>query len=327
MNKGEHLTENQLTDYFGNSALKGEAKYAVGRHLLLCDFCLKRLPQPTPEQFWTALMTDEAEDDYVVDKKALADFFKSIAESLKQPKVLVGSASALIIVLVFSAVIWLNAVKSLDVEREVAKNFELAQPIFNPVSDDKTAFPATLPSGENSNRLTGSSTRPTSEKNLPTVNNNVLKQDLRIAMRNNSNTKIEVKPPKDKNTRVSTTRGGGGVLPKCNDQPPIELTAGKSNEAVVLKWKKIQGAAKYHLYVSDDEEILIDEFETETETSYVVSKPLDATKTYNLKMVVIYEDGKSVIGDSRKFTVKNLQSGRQLQERKEKSVIRCAEKN
>lgn len=327
MNKSEHLTDHQLTDYFGNSALEREAKHRIGRHLLLCDFCLKRMPQPTSEQFWAALMTDESEEDLPIDKATLAKKLGFLTESLKQPKVLLGSASALIIVLIFSAFIWLNAAKLSDMEREVAENFETTQTVFNRDADKKTNFPAKLPNDENSNRSTAASTHPTSEKNLPTANNNSLKQDLRIGIRNNPNTKIEAKLPKDRYARVSTTRGGGGVLPKCSDQPLLELTAGKSNEAVVLKWKKIQGAAKYHLYVSDDEEILIDEFETETETSYVVSKPLDATKIYNLKMVVIYEDGKSVIGDSRKFTIKNLQSGGQLRERKEKSVIRCAEKN
>ncbi len=86
MNRSEHLTENQLSDYFGNAALDKEAKHRIGRHLLQCDFCLKRLPQPTAEQFWAALMTDEA-DDSPDERTTLAARLNSIVQSLKHPKV------------------------------------------------------------------------------------------------------------------------------------------------------------------------------------------------------------------------------------------------
>lgn len=56
-----------------------------------------------------------------------------------------------------------------------------------------------------------------------------------------------------------------------------------------------------------------------------LKKPLDTAKTYNLKVVVTLEDGKTVVGDSRKFTIKNLQSSGQELERKEKREIRCAQ--
>ena len=69
----EHLTENQLTEYFGNAALEGEMKHAIGRHLLLCDFCLKRLPQPTPEQFLAALMTENETEESGVEKIVLSE--------------------------------------------------------------------------------------------------------------------------------------------------------------------------------------------------------------------------------------------------------------
>jgi hypothetical protein len=72
MNRSEHLTENQLDDYFGNSVLAQGARHEIGRHLLQCDFCLKRLPQPTTEHFWAALMTDENADDAFDERESLA---------------------------------------------------------------------------------------------------------------------------------------------------------------------------------------------------------------------------------------------------------------
>lgn len=119
MNRSEHLTDNQLTDYFGD-ALEREAKHAIGRHLLQCDFCLKRLPQPTPEQFWAALMTDENADDFVDERESLAAPLMLIVQKLMQPKIFALSAATLAIVLFFSAFIWLGAAKSSETEKEVA---------------------------------------------------------------------------------------------------------------------------------------------------------------------------------------------------------------
>jgi hypothetical protein len=110
---------------------------------------------------------------------------------------------------------------------------------------------------------------------------------------------------KDAPDNISSTRGGG-VPADCSSETPVETEIGLSGEAVTLKWQKVPHAVKYHLYISDDEEILIDEYETERETSYTFKKPLDAAKTYRWKVVVTTEDGKTIAGDSQKFTVKSL---------------------
>jgi len=130
MNPSEHLTENQLNDYLGNSALDKNEKHRTGRHLLQCDFCLKRLPQPTVEQFWAALMTDEA-DDSLDERTTLAAGLNSIFQSLKHPKVFALSAAALAVLIFFSAFIWMGAAKPSEMEKEVAQNFEPAQSVFN----------------------------------------------------------------------------------------------------------------------------------------------------------------------------------------------------
>ena len=95
----------------------------------------------------------------------------------------------------------------------------------------------------------------------------------------------------------------------------------------MLRWKKFPDAAKYNLYISDDEEILIDEYETQNNTSYVLNKPLDPAKTYSWKILVTLENGETVIGASRKFTVKDFQMNEESLQNKSKSDIRCAEKN
>lgn len=340
MNPSEHLTENQLNDYLGNSALEKNEKHRAGRHLLQCDFCLKRLPQPTPQQFWAALMTDNnCDDDTRDDKATLAAWLDSIVESLKQPKILVWGASVLAICLFFTTFFWLNAAESSYAEKEVAQNFEVIEtqsvPNLNggnnqnlppsfPNSDDgdDTSPPSQnvkskLPISDNIKSDNHSSAQNISGQNLPVSTNVQPKAISKTAPRKSDTSDTTI-------TNVSSTRGGAS-LPKCSELQPLDLATGISNEAVLLKWKKVPKAAKYHIYVSDDEEILVDEFETEQETSYALKKPLAPQKTYQWKVVITLEDGKTIIGDSQKFTVKDLQSNQKKSERREKSLIRCSE--
>jgi hypothetical protein len=322
MNRSEHLTENQLNAYFGNSALAQEAKHEIGRHLLQCDFCLKRLPQPTAEHFWTALMTDENADDFVDERASLAACLRLIVQKLMQPKVFALSTAALAVVLFFSAFIWLNAAKSSEMEKEVAVNFETKepQPVFNQTGDENINLPHEFPGNENSPSSPVSNQIVVRQETLE-VKSVRPKQNTKIASSNDFKAKTQENMPQKEN--IVLTRGGKSQ--KCGEHPMIDFAAEKSDENVVLKWKKIPNAAKYHLYVSDDEEILVDEFESAEATSYVLKKPLDLLKTYKWKIVVTLENGETVVSNSQKFTVKDLRSDQKKSKRKEKSEIRCSE--
>ncbi len=325
MNRSEHLTDNQLTDYFGD-ALERAAKHAVGRHLLQCDFCLKRLPQPTPEQFMAALMTENETDEDSQDKKSpFIPRLGFLAHLLKQPKIFaLSSAGVLAVCLVFSAFIWLSAAKSSDAERELAENFEPTQSVEQIINNDKRGKSSTLPPAEPNENSTPVSVRPASNRNLPAAKEIKPKQIPKTALRNDSNIKTQSNSPSEDKVNISSTRGGAASV-KCSELQPIELAIGMNNETVTLKWKKIPNAAKYHLYVSDEEEILVDEFESEQETTYALKKPLAPQKTYQWKVVVTLEDGKTIVGDAQKFTIKDLQSNQKKSDRREKSVIRCSE--
>lgn len=341
MNPSEHLTENQLNDYLGNSALDKNEKHRTGRHLLQCDFCLKRLPQPTPQQFWAALMTDNnCVDDSRDDKATLAAWLDSIVESLKQPKILVWGASALAICLFVTAFFWFDTAKSFYAEKEVAQSFEVIEtqsvphlnggnnqnlpPTF-PNSDDGDGNSPPSQNVESKLPISGSiksDNRPpariASGQNLPISVNAQPRAISKAASRKSDTSDATI-------TNVSSTRGGAVGVPKCSELLPLDLATGVSNEGVLLKWKKVPNAAKYHIYISDEEEILVDEFETVQETTYALKKPLAPQKTYQWKVVITLEDGKTIIGDSQKFTVKDLQSNQKRSDRKKGNAIRCSE--
>lgn len=327
MNRSEHLTETQLSDYLGNDALRPETKHQIGRHLLQCDFCLKRLPQPTTEQFWAALMTDEA-DDSLDERTLLAARLNSIFQSLKHPKVFALSAAALAVLIFFSAFIWMGAAKSSEMEKEVAQNFEPAQSVFNQNGDEQINSPSSFPLVESGNPSSPPATARTNSKPDSAAANDTPKHNLKTVSRTDFNLKTPMKSADGaEKVNISSTRGGSSVLPKCDGAVTVEMTTASKGEAVTLKWKKLPKVTKYHLYVSDDDEILVDEYETEQETSYVLKKPLDPVKTYQWKVVITLEDGNTVIGDSQKFTIKNFQQNQKKSERKEKSDIRCSQQN
>ena len=271
MNQSQHLTENQLADYFGNAALDKEVKHRIGRHLLQCDLCLKRLPQPTTEQFWAALMKDDDAKDSRDERTLLAARLSSIFQSLKHPKVFALSAAALAILIFFSAFIWLDAAKSSEMETEVAQNFEPAQSIFNQSGDEQINPSSMLPTDENTYPFSPATTSRAIAKPDSPATSNTPKHNLKTAARTDISLKTQVKSANEsEKANISSTRGGPSVLPKCAGAVTVEMATDSKGEAVTLKWKKVPNAAKYHLYISDDDEILIDEFETEQETSYVL---------------------------------------------------------
>lgn len=94
---------------------------------------------------------------------------------------------------------------------------------------------------------------------------------------------------------------------------------------LVLRWQRVPNAVKYHLYISDDEEILIDEFETENSTSYLLKKQLNPKRSYIWKVIITLENGQVIAADSQKFTSEDIRS---IQKRvsgiRQRSVTRCS---
>jgi hypothetical protein len=94
-----------------------------------------------------------------------------------------------------------------------------------------------------------------------------------------------------------------------------------------LKWEKVPKAVKYHLYISDDEEILVDEYESSHQTSYVLKKILDKGKVYKWKVVIELENGRTMIGVSQKFTSTDFQPGQKGTVKRLSTEIRCSSIN
>lgn len=322
MNNGGHLTEKQLSDYFGIT-LEKTKKHEIGRHLLQCDFCLKRLPQPSPEQFWAALMTENDVNDQEEEKTDIpmrSGFFTGL---FTPPKLLAWGAGGLAIALIFMVLILFSVEKPLNEKREVAELFNVRNTESDYIQNknNEQIVEPIVPTLESSNRSAST------DSNRSVVFANPKEPNLQKRELNLPDNGFRQKPLRkvlnDKKENISLTRG---VTAKCGDENPLEMEFATGEEAIVFRWSKVPNAVKYNFYISDDEEILIDEYETAKETSYVMKKPLDQAKTYKWKVIVTLENGNTIIGDSKKITVKDFQTKQKKPKKKRNSEIRCSGK-
>lgn len=306
MTNFKHLTQIELVAYHSDSLAKDE-RHEIGKHLLNCAECRKLLPMPSVERFWAAIMTDSEIQD-APQKEDTENFLSSVTSFLKLQSGLLWGGAALLIIFCFSFLLWLGSAES---SREVVQTFD------NELSSELNfPLPVQTPIKKNLTTLTDSNRAVV----VPTPKN--LKPDTpkpKISQNNlNQGSKKPIlKPPGE---TISATRG---VSAKCSENREVEIELSLSKENLVFKWKKVPKAVKYHLYISDDEEILIDEYETPNETTFVLKKPLDPLKTYKWKIIVTLENGQTVAGPSNKFTVKDFQNSQRKPEKKLNSDIRC----
>lgn len=307
MTNFKHLTQFELIAYHSDSLEKTE-RHEIGKHLLNCAECRKRLPMPSVEKFWAAIMTDSEIQD-VPQKEDTENFLSSLTSFLNLQSGLLWGGAALLIIFCFSFLLWLGSAES---SREVVQTFdnELSSELNFP-SPVQTPIKENLTSSADSNRtVVPTPPKLKLDSPKPKISQNNLSQDFK---------KPSLKQPPGET--ISATRGSSA---KCSENKEVEIELSLSKENLVFKWKKVPKAVKYHLYISDDEEILIDEYETDAETTFVLNKKLDPLKTYKWKIIVTLENGQTIPGPSNKFTVKDFQTKQMKSEKTSNGDVRCS---
>lgn len=328
MREREHLTKNQIAGYRtgGFDALE---RHEIGRHLLKCESCRRSLPAPTFDDFWNAVMIERETELSPASEESdiLPPFGFSLSKIFGSFSGLAWSGAALVVLCIFSLMFWLSLGRESNQGREVAQTFNSEKTDFNTAqlgSGEQTLSRPTQNPENDKQVFSSDSNRPANSKQ-PSASGR--QNNLNSSVREDVSRNSAVKSNKDDQPKTISSTRGGVISANCGGETSVETEIGLKGETVTLRWKKIPNAVKYHLYVSDDEEILIDEYETERETSYVLKKSLDAAKTYKWKVVVTTEDGKTIVGDSREFTIKGLQLDLNKSGRKEKPQIRCLQNN
>ena len=308
MTNFKHLTQYELIAYHSDSLEKNE-RHEIGKHLLNCAECRKLLPMPSVERFWSAVMTD-SEIKGAPQREDSEKFVTSLVSFLKLQSGLLWGGAALILIFCFSFLILSG---SADSSREVVQTFD-----NEPGSKNNFTPPMQTPAEEYS----ALRANPKGTEINPTPRNSKADSQKPKTEQNNSSPASKNLGLKRPGEGVSATRG---VAAKCSGNKLIEAEISAAKENFVFKWKAVPKAAKYHLYISDDEEILIDEFETPDETSFVLRKPLDPLKIYKWKIIITLENGEQLIGDSQKFTTKGFQTDQKKIEKKKAAETRCSE--
>jgi hypothetical protein len=315
MNPSEHLTDLQIAAFSARTLPDCESR-EVGRHLLGCANCRGLLPLPNPKQFWPAVLSEQYSERSKTDRTAVSaqSSFQEFVELFNKSSILAWSSGSLVVILGLTLLILLAVSKEQSVEGEIAKSIEIENPVSGPKHENEESGFVLPHHSAGDDRKTQPTSRISANRHLSERRNHQSKRDPKTGP-NSSKTGL-----RGGNANISSTRG---AMSKCGAQRTLEMQLGSEDGDLVLRWESVPNAAKYHLYVSDDNEILVDEFETETGTSYTLKKTLDPNKAYRWKIIIALENGQTLSVDAQKFSVRDFQSNQKVRKSKAKSDTRC----
>lgn len=313
MNPSEHLTRNQIAAFSAGSLAASETR-SIGGHLIRCVDCRSLLPLPNPAQVWAGITTEleigetELRDNSPSSDHTYTQWFVGLFGRRHR---LAWAGGMLLFAFGLAGLLIMSASNGGNAENEVARTFELENPIPAPNGNQAIETNAGLPAssgidsgvrGVNSNSTDGE------------------RVDARRKTNSGTTTTADSRTTGGIKRNISPTRGS---ITPCGVGRTIEMELGSQKSDLILRWKRVPNAAQYHLYVSDDNEILIDEFETDQDTSYILKKPLDPSKAYKWKIVITLENGQKLYADAQKFTAKDFVSSFGGYRGKARSNARC----
>ncbi len=271
---------------------------------------------PNPKQLWTAVLSeqDSVRSKYDQPVASVQSYFQEFVELVGKPSTMVWGTGSLLVILGITLLILLTVSQESSVESDIARSIEIEDPISGPNYQNENPELVLPHNSAGDDRLSQSPGRISADRNLSEPSNPQSRQYPNTGA--NSGKTV----PRGVNANISSTRG---AMSKCGAQRTFEMQLGSEDGDLVLKWESVPNAAKYHLYVSDDNEILIDEFETETGTSYTLKKTLDPDKAYKWKIIITLENGQTLSVDAQKLSARDFQSNQKVRKSKAKSETRC----
>jgi len=274
------------------------------------------LPIPDRAQVWTAITTErevnEIQRTVSSPSADRADSKWFVGLFCKRNR-LAWAGSMLLLAFSLAGLLIMSASNGENTENEVVRTFQLENPIPAPNGNQATELNAGLPDSGTDSPVKGVNSVSKDREGAKTRR----KTDSRTTAATDNRT------TRGMNRSISPTRGS---ITPCAVGRTIEMELGSHKSDLILRWRRVRNAAKYHLYVSDDNEILIDEFETDQDTSYVLKKPLDPSKAYKWKIVITLENGQVIVADSQKFTSEDIRSVQEkVSSKRQRSVTRCSE--
>ncbi|MBX3290005.1 MAG: hypothetical protein KF855_11745 [Acidobacteria bacterium] len=322
MTSEEHLQISDILAY-RERQLSAEDHTMAARHLIRCPECRNQLPVPTADEFWNCLM---GSDEKATEETIRIPVWIAIKESLggvlpARPTMRNAVLASLlaIAILGFSALLMMPG-GALDDENMVAAvNNTDARDIPDPMSYESPTRNEIVNSDD-----PVSSTASQASK-AATAEQDVARSDAarngRIPGRINDR-----RASASGSRRQAKTRG----KTPCEGQRSVALEARQTDDGLLLTWEKVRNAVTYNVYLSDLDERLIDHFETDERTSYLVTAELDPETTYRLRLIVKLESGERIVSESQDFRMSDLKrksqsTGTIKMQKKTTASVRCVE--
>lgn len=312
MKTSEHVTSNQIAAFSAGSLAASDSR-TLGGHLIRCGECRSLLPIPNPTQVWTAI-NSEHDFDELLGTRSLRPSkrpYRLTVVGLFGTRNRLAWTGGVLAIVVGLTVLFILGVSNKQInETDVARSFELE----NPVSTSNH-----VQANETNTAVTGSAGSDTDVREKSSISKNRESPKPRRNVHSRT-AATDIRTTSGAGRNIASTRG---ATEPCGVGGAIEVELGSNKSDILLRWKPVPKAAKYHLYVSDDNEILVDEFETDRATSYVLKKPLDPAKSYNWKIMITLESGQKLYAEARKFSAKDFQSYFSGNKSKTRSNTRC----
>lgn len=291
------------------------------RHLLKCRDCRSLLPLPTTKEFWRSVLEDRPQSPGKERKELL--FSRTISwlsgrlDAFPPPaRVTAGAALLFFAIAAFSMLLMFGRPYQTD-EGSVAQVSDIYSPLVRPDNAFETSEPESAANGQ-------VSTESRVDVAKTSTSSSPRKGESKLSLGSLEARKLPVKPG-NKSLNRSETRGSGTA---CGATLPVRFEITSTELGMRLNWEKVPGAVSYTAYLSDLDERLIDQFETESENSYLTKSKLVPEITYKWKLVVSLKGGRTMVVTSRNFRSGDIEhNDRQSSQLRRKTVasVRCTE--
>ena len=282
---GEHL---QISDIalLRNGPLPREEAREFSRHLLNCGECRELLPKPSKQEF---LRTVFGEQELGTDGVAVSNTVRNtrlvpLVSSFRSTLRPIFAFGLLLVIAAGIGALFLSF-------RQTQTDGDLVAVVVAPatVGMDSTQ---TIP-----DRGISVLAEPNPK---PESNDRREAEKVVRAERNEPKKGTNRRPPQGNGLVESGTRG---IDLQCGGITSIGLGTSALEDGIRLTWDKITDAAKYSVYISDLDEKLVDEFETDSGTSYVSKAKFERDNIYKWRLIVKLKNGHTLVGASTKFTL------------------------
>lgn len=303
MTSEEHLHTSDILA-FRERRLSGAERSQTAAHLIRCEDCRDRLPKPTANEFWRAVMGSDNEECLETNTistswTSLRGYIAALTISRLVFRNAIFPGILLLALLSFSVFLMMPPSGSPVNENLIAavgdtKPQDMVQPLnYDDPGGEHVVGAVPQPSQ-------GSSSRPITDTPEKSPARRIPAPERRISRQPKSLRTDALGIRKQADTRGNTLCGG---------QRFVALGVKLTDEGLQLTWDKVKGAMKYDVYLSDLDERLISHFETADQTSYLVTTKLAPEKVHRLRLIASLENGERIVSESQNFTINDLKNG------------------